>query len=106
MKVLRENGSVLVENLVIETGFKRFLGLMFRRSIPKDSAILLSMDGADCIHSFFVFFKFRAVFLDENFRVVEECVMKPFRIKKVKAKWVLEMNVDKKVERCEKLIIR
>jgi len=106
VKVLREDGSVLIENLVVETGFRRYIGLMFRRGIPKDSAIMLSMDGADCIHSFFVFFSFRAVFLDKDFRVIEECVMKPFRIKRVKAKWVIEMNVEKRVRKGEKLIIR
>jgi hypothetical protein len=37
---------------------------------------------------------------------VEEFIMKPFRIKKVDAEWVLELMPDKDVKTGEKLIIR
>ena len=103
-KVLKEDGTILVNNLVVAEGFKRYIGLMFRFRMPYDG-LLLNIDDTDFIHSFFVFFLFKAIFLDEDFKVVEVCVMKPFTIKRVKASWVLETHPDKDVKVGEKLII-
>ncbi len=105
MKVMREDGSVVVRNLVVAEGFKRYTGLMFRFRIPYDG-LLLSMNDTDFIHSFFVFFPFKAIFLDEEFKIVETCIIKPFTIKRMRASWVLETHPDVDVKKGEKLIIR
>ncbi|AEA47347.1 DUF192 domain-containing protein [Archaeoglobus veneficus] len=105
MKVFREDGSVLIEELVLARGFRRYIGLMFRLKMPYEG-LLLSMEGTEFIHSFFVFFPFKAIFLDDDFRVVETCIMKPFTVKRVKADWVLETSPEKVVKKGETLVIR
>jgi len=104
MKIFREDGSFLC-NAVLAEGIKRNIGLMFRRKLKKDEGLLLRLNSA-YIHSFFVFFNFQAIFLDRDFRVVEEFTMKPFRIKKINAEWVLELMPEKDVRKGERLIIR
>ena len=103
-QVLREDGSVLVSDLVVAKGLRRYIGLMFRFRMPY--SLLLSMEGTDIIHSFFVFFPFKAIFLNEEFKVIEVCVMRPFTVKRVKASWVLETHPDVDVRAGEMLIIR
>jgi len=86
-------------------GLSRNLGLMFRKKLEKDKGLLLRLNSA-YIHSFFVFFNFHAIFLDRDFRIIEEFIMRPFRIKKIDAEWVLEMMPGKEVRKGEKLVIR
>ena len=105
MKVLREDGSVLINNVIIAEGLRRYIGLMFRFKMPYEG-LLLSMEDTDFIHSFFVFFPFKAIFLSRELKVVDKCVMKPFTVKRAKARWVLETSVEKDVRIGEKLIIR
>lgn len=104
MQIFREDGTFLC-NAVLADGIKRNIGLMFRRRLKKDEGLLLRLSSA-YIHSFFVFFNFHAIFLDKDFKVVEEFIMKPFRITKVDAEWVLELMPGKNVKTGEKLIIR
>ncbi|MEM3412249.1 MAG: DUF192 domain-containing protein [archaeon] len=81
---------------IADTTWKRFRGLMFRKKckeilfiLPKKSRVLAS------IHSFFVFFNFDVVWLDEKMRVVDlKENIKPFCINitpKKPAKYILEM---------------
>ena len=64
-----------------ESFLKRFLGLMFQ-SKPKGRKILI-FKNAFWIHSFFVFFRFDAAFLDSDFRVIAyKCNIPPFLILK------------------------
>ncbi|MCX8158782.1 MAG: DUF192 domain-containing protein [Candidatus Pacearchaeota archaeon] len=56
----------------------KILGLMFK---PKESANLLfefDKKGYYAIHSFFVFFSFLVLWLDEKNNVVEKRIVKPF----------------------------
>ena len=48
--------------------FDRFLGLMFSKK--PDSQKILVFKNAPWIHSFFVFFNFFILFLDNDFRVI------------------------------------
>jgi len=104
MRVYRENGEFFC-NIDVLKDFRKYIGLMFRRDIPEGTGILLELNS-NPIHSFFVFFTFRAIFLDVDMRIVEDCFVRPFWIKSVEAKWVLETRVNKKLEIGEKLIIR
>ena len=89
MRVLREDGSVLINKVTVAKGLRRYVGLMFRFKMPYEG-LLLSMEGTDFIHSFFVFFPFKAIFLSEELEVVDVCVMKPFTVKR--AKYSLKMQ--------------
>lgn len=79
-------------------------GLMFRRRMEKGLLIPLRKEsrlGAS-IHSLFVLFRFDAVFLDKEKRVVDvRKSIKPFRpliIPKDKSKYVLELPSGKSKE--------
>ena len=47
----------------------RFWGLMFKRGVPEGGGILLTKSSS--IHSFFMFFRFDAVFIDNDGRVTK-----------------------------------
>lgn len=104
MRVYSESGEFFCDVDVLRD-FRKYIGLMFRRSLPEGTGILLELDS-NPIHSFFVFFTFRAIFLNNDMKVVEDCFVRPFWIKNVRAKWVLETTVDKVLKIGEKLIIR
>ena len=63
--------------------FCRLRGLTFRRALGEEEGILLvgsrenRVDAA--IHMFFVFFPIAVIWLDEDHRVVDTCLARPFR---------------------------
>jgi uncharacterized membrane protein (UPF0127 family) len=64
----------------VNTGFfQRFTGLMFK---SKEKSQILLFDNADnyAIHSFFVFFDFLILWLDDKNKVVEWRIVKPFSV--------------------------
>lgn len=64
---------------VADTFFTRFKGLMLRKDIPLDSALLIK--PCDSIHTFFMRFPMTAIFLDKNMRVTKVVPnMKPWRM--------------------------
>ncbi len=100
MKVInKRNGSVLAEGpLIANSFFSRLRGLMFRSKFPKP--ILFFFDDTapkrNSIHSFFVFFPFDAIYLDENKVVVDifENVrpFTPYLEPKKRTKYLIEMD--------------
>lgn len=103
MQAFKEDGTFICNVEKLED-FRRYLGLMFRRGLPDNKGLLLKLDSSQYLHSFFVFFSFHAVFLDSDFRVEEEFIMKPFQVKKVRGEWVLE-TTPKNIGRGERLLI-
>lgn len=59
-------------------GAGMYLGLMFRTKDTRALLFSFSRPGTYGIHSFFVFFPFLAIWLDEKNRVIESCVVRPF----------------------------
>lgn len=104
MQVFKQNGIFLCDAEKLENS-QRYLGLMFRKSLSHDKGLLLKLGSSQYLHSFFVFFTFHAIFLDEDFRVEEEFIMRPFQVKKAKGEWVLE-TPPKDIKKGERLIIR
>lgn len=94
----------LVEFELCDTLFKNFRGLMFS---PKRNIILVAPTESiahSSIHSFFVFYPFNAVFLNENKEVVDHKRIMPFSLYSPKrpAKYVIETteeirHIDKKI---------
>ena len=86
------NDELLSNNACVQDSFlKRFLGLMFQFK-PKGHKILI-FKNAFWIHSFFVFFSFDAIFLDDDFKIIAyKFNIPPFSILKpiFGAKYVLE----------------
>ena len=60
--------------------FSKGIGLMFRSSSTKSLLFDFYRESRVAITSIFVFFPFLAVWLDENHRVVETKVIRPFTI--------------------------
>ena len=67
-------------NLKVCDSFEKFSGLMFTRR-EKARALLFDFKKPtkNAIHSWFVFFDFIAIWLDENGKIIKFEVVKPFR---------------------------
>ena len=59
--------------------FSKFFGLMFRSSETESLLFEFARDCKVSIHSFFVFFPFLIIWLNEDNEVVGHKIMKPFR---------------------------
>ena len=102
------NNNLLSNNAYVQDSFlKRFLGLMFQIK-PKEQKILI-FKNAFWIHSFFCFFSFDAVFLNDDFKVIAyKNNIPPFLILKpvFGAKYVLEIvNMCLDVKIGDKIVI-
>jgi len=97
---IRTGKKILAQKVKIcDTPFSRTLGLMFNRALPKSQGILLVANqqskAQTSIHSFFVFFTFDALWIDEKKRVVDKKTITPFKAlirPKTAAKYVLELS--------------
>lgn len=56
------------------------LGLMFRTRKTCPLLFEFKKDVRIAIHSFFVFFPFKAIWLDENNEIIEQKLVKPFTL--------------------------
>jgi len=66
--------SVVAEDpMVMDSFFSRLRGLMFRMKFPKAMLFVFPNTSSqrNSIHSFFVFFEFDAVYLDDQKRVID-----------------------------------
>lgn len=59
--------------------FGRICGLMFRSRNTENLLFEFNKDGIRAIHSWFVFFEFLAIWLDENNNVVDYLLVKPWK---------------------------
>lgn len=65
-----DRGTILADDAVLADGFgSRFFGLMGRKRVADGSGLLLTRSAS--IHSFFMRFRFDAIFLDKDDRVVK-----------------------------------
>lgn len=108
ISILNQRTEVLVSQVTLcDTPFSRLLGLMFRRRINEDEALLFVFRGEgrlasgretrleSAIHMFFVFFPIACIWLDENLEVVDKVIAKPFRpfyASKRPARYLLECH--------------
>jgi uncharacterized membrane protein (UPF0127 family) len=80
----RTTGETIVREIVrCDTFWKRGRGLMFRRALADDEGYLFVSRRESvaqvAIHMFFVFFPIAAVWLDQDRRVVDKALARPFR---------------------------
>ncbi len=71
----KEKLGILVKEV---RGFFKFIGLMFRTRNTENLLFEFNKDVNIGIHSFFVFFPFLVVWLDEWSRVLDFQIVKPF----------------------------
>lgn len=89
---LKTDGRVLVPNTKVATGFfTRFLGLMGRRTLPADHALLFPR--CNSVHTFFMRFAIDVVVVDAQGEVVHVTEMRPWRLMmpRARAKHIIEM---------------
>jgi len=85
MQLVNETRGQIVARWVrvCDTWWSRGRGLMFRRSLDSEEALWFQLDRpgrlAAAIHMFFVFFPIGVVWLDEEGKVVDLALAKPFR---------------------------
>jgi uncharacterized membrane protein (UPF0127 family) len=80
MIIKSDGGEVEIEDVKICDELEKLSGLMF---IPREKARALLFDFKKpvkkSIHSFFLFFPFMAVWLDDKSHIIEIKTVKPFR---------------------------
>jgi uncharacterized membrane protein (UPF0127 family) len=58
----------------------KFIGLMFHTKNSENLLFKFKKNTSISIHSFFVFFKFLAVWTDEDYNVIDFKIVKPFKL--------------------------
>lgn len=94
--IMYQNGEFLFSDVKIANTFwKRFKGLMFKKNMSPNEAILLK--NCSCIHTCFMRFPIDVVYLDNDFRVLKTESVQPWRIGSfVKgAKHIIEIKYGK-----------
>ena len=79
--------------------FSRGLGLMFRSKNTNNLLFDFDRDVTTSITSFFVFFPFLAIWLDENNKVIDKKIVKPFTLSikpKTEFKRLIEIPINSK----------
>lgn len=73
--------KIEIKNVKKLSEFEKGIGLMFKRK-EKCPAMLFEFTYPTTmkIHSFFVFFRFATVWLDDKNRIVDKKIVKPFRL--------------------------
>lgn len=93
---LKKNGAVITANAEIaDSFFRRFMGLMFRKSIPEDYALCIM--PCNQIHMLNMRFAIDAVYLDSEGKVIKvDGNVQPGKICKTvrEAKCVIEINAS------------
>ncbi len=83
MNKVFKNNNIIFKNAKFARSFsEKLAGLMFQNKPQEFDALIF--ENAFWIHSYFVFFKFSAAYLDENFKVIKTdenikpfCFLKP-----------------------------
>ncbi|MDW7733572.1 MAG: DUF192 domain-containing protein [Methanolobus sp.] len=104
--ILKSNGDYVATHVEFACStYKQALGLMFRRNIPDDYALVFVMKKSTkvSLHMLFVNFPIGVIFLDENKKVVKLSELKPWIglcSSDTKVKYVIETNkgIEKKAD--------
>ena len=91
---IKKNGAIITANAEIaDSFFKRFMGLMFRKSVPQDFALYIT--PCNQIHMLNMRFAIDVIYLDSDGRAVKiDENIQPGKVCKTvrNAKSVIEMN--------------
>lgn len=99
MLIRKKGEKIKVEDLKKAEGIMKYFGLMFRNSNTENLLFTFSKNGRHRFHSFFVFFPFLIVWLDEKNSIMEFKIARPFLfsiVSRKKFKKALEMPLNKK----------
>ena len=105
LKIFLGGRSILVKDIKLARGFMIFKGLMFSKK-DKASALLFNIKGS--IHSYFVFFDFLILWLDESNKIVDWKIIKPFSFyEKTDKKFskILEIPISRRYFKYVKFVV-
>lgn len=107
MATFRQVINTTTEQTILERGkwcanpWCQFKGLMLRPSLPADEGVIFVRRGMSVIdasiHMFFCFFPIAVIWLDNEFKVVDAKIAKPWRpyyAPQGPAQYFIEANVD------------
>ncbi|HRZ85305.1 MAG TPA: DUF192 domain-containing protein [Candidatus Paceibacterota bacterium] len=101
-------GKRIILNSIKKTNFfSKFSGLMFRRK-EKSNVLLFETGKRISIHSFFVFFEFVCLWLDNENNVLEWKIIKPFSVREIsnyKFTKIIEIPINRKCNELVNLIV-
>ncbi len=107
LKIGLDGKHITINNVFLEDKIGKFLGLMFSER-EKAQILLFETNKPMSIHSFFVFFPFIALWLDDKNRVVEFRMVKPFLpyiVSRKKFSKILEIPISRRHYDIVKLIV-
>ena len=109
MKLKINNRKVFIDKIKVCNEFEKISGLMF---IPREKAqaLLFNFDENQriAIHSFFVFFSFVALWLDEKNKILDARIVKPFTpfvFSKKNSSKLVEIPFNKKYKKIIELLV-
>jgi hypothetical protein len=103
MLINKSTNKVVMQNVrIAHSFFAKLRGLMFERKANFNYALIMPLDRETriraSIHMLFVFFPIAVLFIDENKRVVDKALLKPFTLNytpKAKCKYIIELPAEK-----------
>ena len=102
-KIIQANNNLVLLNNVrwCKSFGCKFLGLMLRRELAEDEGLLLveshESRSSAAIHMLFMLFPIAVIWLDDEFRVVDKVLARPWRLAYVPtqpARYTLEAHPD------------
>ena len=80
---IASSGTVIASKVTVAKDFgTRFVGLMFRRSLPEGEALIIT--HCNMVHMFFMRFAIDTIFINAGFEVLDsQSNLKPWRISKM-----------------------
>jgi len=99
LPILKYNGVEIAKNIEFAKNiFSQMMGLMFRKDIPSDCAMIFVLKNPSSVnvHMFFVFFPISVIFLDEKKNISGLARLEPWTGYKAmkNIKYIIEMNED------------
>jgi len=107
LKIGLDGKHIIVKNVFLEDKLGKFIGLMFSER-EKAPILLFEMKKPASIHSFFVFFPFIALWLDDKNHVVKWKIVRPFTFYvscKGKFSKIIEVPISRRHYDIVKLIV-
>ncbi|WP_292487654.1 DUF192 domain-containing protein [Methanohalobium sp.] len=99
--ILKSNGKTIASDVEFATTFfSQSRGLMFKKNIPDDYALVFVFDKPikTSIHMLFVRFPIDVLFLDDNKRIIKSTNLKPWlgtSSSEKEVKYIIEMKQNK-----------
>ena len=107
LKIGLNGRNIILKNVFLEDKLGKFIGLMFSEK-EKSPILLFEMQRQSSLHSFFVFFPFIALWLDDKNNIIEWKIVKPFTFRvfcRKKFSKIIEIPISRRHYDTVKLVV-